>query len=401
MAHLWDMSSLRLKLCYDGRMAEGFLAAIRSERQRMKMSLREFAGLIGVSVASIKRWESEISLPSEAQRESIFDTLAAGERYQPPQNGIHPGWWLRLARHSQRVSIRRAGELSDVSPSAWQRFETGQTRIGFQQASRLVLAIGDTVNDANSVISPAFLDRAETESFNEPHVWGSVLMTSLLRQDPLFLRDEIQPENTCRALVILARTLMQIGDHDLCGQAYFAAYSLGKKSGIDSESLAKWQLSSVWTGFPVIKAPRFASARLSWLEKKLAPIGPVARADYGIMRAMFLDWAGYPSLAKEMLERPHDSPAYEILANLMLAWLEARYGDPQSAIRSAEPWFEYSAPSIAFLARKVALEACFQRQDFHGAAEHFSALEIIRDLHGHWSPDLAARKKKILERLGK
>lgn len=381
-------------------MAEAFAATIRSERQRMKMSLREFSELIGVSVASIKRWEAGTAKPTEALREAVFDTLAAGERFQPPAHGVHPGWWLRLARHSQRVSIRGAGELCDVSPSAWQRFESGQTRIGFQQAKKLVLTIGDEVVEPIQPLSKGFLDRAEAESFAQTHRWGSALMTSLLRHRSAAPEEGGGPENTCRALVILARTLMQIGDHDLCGQAYFAAYSLGKDSGFDPETLARWQLSSVWTGFPVIKTPRFASARLSWLEKKLATLAPGERADYGIMRAMFLDWAGYPSLAKEMLERPHDSPDYEVLARLMIAWLEAKYGDRAAAIREAEPYFGADAANLAFLARKVAFEASFQNQDFLSASGHMSALEGIRDQHGYWSPDLASRRKKVIERLG-
>lgn len=352
--------------------AEGFSVTVRSERARMKMSLRDFATLVGVSVSSVKRWEAGTSEPSEAQKESVFSTLAAGQRYQPGIVGVHPGWWLRSVRHAERVSIRRAGELTGVSPSAWQRLETGQVRLGLGQAQCLAMAIGGS--DTTSAIGEQ---------------QGLALLARLLGE-----RGQAPTKESCFEMAELAQSLMQMGDHDLCGQAYQLAYQMGKRLEIEPDTLARWKLSSLWVGFPVIKAPRFAGARLTWLESRLDQVSPDVKDDYGIVRAMLLDWCGYPSLAKEMLDRPHRSPAYLELATLMRGWFEARYGDPLVAIRIVEPAFEASDNS-QFLARKVALEACLQLDDLANAADHYVALEAIRERTGFWSPDLTARRKRL------
>lgn len=349
----------------------------------MKMSLREFATLVGVSVSSVKRWEAGTAEPSEAQREAVFSTLSSGERYQQNAAGLHPGWWLRLARHAQGVSIRRAGELTGVSPSAWQRFETGQSKLGLQQAQRLTFALGEPALGA---------PRLGADLADQPHACGMAILSSLLGHSRL------EPsEAACHELAALAQALMQIGDHDLCGQAYHLAYTLGKRANLDQDTVMRWKLSSLWVGFPSIKAPRFASARLSWLENKLAQVSPEVKSDYGIVRAMFLDWTGYPSLAKEMLERTHGRPEHEELGNLMLGWFEAKYGDPLAAIRRVEPSFEADLASSRFLARKVAFEASLQLNDLGAAREHFAVLEEIRQCNGHWSPDLTSRRKRLAE----
>lgn len=342
----------------------------------MKMSLCDFATLVGVSVSSVKRWESGNAKPSEAQREAIFGILTSGERYVQDAVGLHPGWWLRLTRHTQGVSIRHAAELCSVSPSTWHRFESGQSKIGFLQAQRLSQCLGE--QQPSSVLTPV----------DQPYATGKSILTSLLGQSTLEPTD-----STCQDLATLAQALMQIGDHDLCGQANLLAYTLGKRLSLDSETLLRWRLSSLWIGFPAIKATRFASMRLSWLEHKLSQASVLLRADYGIVRAMFLDWSGYPTLAREMLERPHDSPGYEELAKLMLAWFEAKYGDPSAALRKVENCFEGAAANNLFLARKVAFEACLQLEDFRAAQEHYAALEGIRIRTGCWSPDLSARRK--------
>ncbi len=355
-----------------------FGPALRSERKRLGQSLRQFAEFVGTSVSTLKRWESGQASPPEAQRESLFDLIQGTQRAEPETDGIHFGWMLKIERIAATCSIRQAAELSLIPPSAWHRYETGQSRLGRNQAKRLVSHLRPNPDQIPPNPKPQTLNPADC-----PLAVARTLVTHLLNADPC--------ESRYEAFRTLALALMHIGEHNLCGLAYRLSARYGIEEGIPENDIKVAQISSGWRGFPEITNREVAANRLRWMDKKIASLPTDRQLECATMRSMFIDWAGYPQLAAEVLR--HASG--EGLSALSLAWIEAKYGQPHLAVSLAEPFLEHENSSYRFIANKVLLESHLGMDDLEAAKEHMTRLLELRSSRGFWSPDLTAKQKRL------
>lgn len=361
-------------------MDASFGPALRSERMRRGQSLREFADFLGTSVSTLKRWEASKAAPPEAQRERLFDLIQGNQRSEPEADSIHYGWILKIERLAALTSIRQAAERSLIPPSAWHRYETGQSPLGRNQAKRLIEQLHGAPTEPKVKFDAAELQSLVTE---QPLTAARALVKQLLHGDPELPRYE--------AYQTLAVALMHIGDHHLCGQAYRLAAQHGALEGIDENEVTTAQISSSWRGFPEITNRTVAANRLRWMEKKLATLPPERQVDFATMRSIFIDWAGYPHLAAEVLRHANRDG----LQALSLAWIEAKYGCPSLAIPLAEDFLEHENANYQFIANKVLLESHMKLENFDAAQAPLTRLLELRSTRGFWSPDLTAKKKRL------
>lgn len=383
-------------------MSDGFALTIREERKRLGMSLSAFSQRIGTSTASLKRWEAGSSVPSAAHREHIMQAIQQGARpaYEPWQ--CHPGWWLRVARHRRCLSIRAAAQLTDTSPSAWHRYETGSSPIGKRQAIQLADLLGaplDRFHLAHAYAPEDGLAEADRQVAEHPDVACAILIELLLGLEPQAGEDADaeQKRMRARAHLVLGRALMHLGDHDLSGQIAKAVVRIGLPGGSDEHSLAEVKAGCVWMGFPNIKESHLAAKRLNWLDRQIAECPAESRTEFSLVRAMFADWAGRPDLALRILDEfPTEGCAERsALVCLSKAWIYAKHGRGGRALGVSEPLLDDSNRRIAFLAHKVALEARYQQHDYRVADVHYRRLDGFRHEHGLWAPDLLARGRRI------
>jgi|GEM_PF-3621466 len=401
MAHRWDITRKRKKVSYSKFVAEGFSTTIREERRRLGMSLNQFAAHVGTSVASVKRWEAGSSVPCAAHREAILNTIHQGSRPTFETWRCHPGWWLRLCRHRRCLSIRQAADLSQTSPLAWQRYESGQSPLGLTQAGELSQRLGEEIPGLH-LRSVHGIEEAIREAESEPYPAssGAILVSSLLyleAQRPA-MEESVYAELGARAHASLGAFLMHLGDPDLCGQAYRAATRLSRQAKHPLTNIETIRIGAIWTGFPHAKEHTEAARRFVWLEQKLEKLPPSAQSEFSVMRAMFAEWSGQPRLARESLGRGFCDPAAgspSTLKELMSAWLYAKSGDVTHALDQAQPWLGHPDFHKAFLAHKVAMEAHIQVGEHEAALRHFHTLELLCHAHGYWAPDLASRGRML------
>ncbi|MBL8059185.1 MAG: helix-turn-helix domain-containing protein [Chthonomonas sp.] len=367
-------------------MEASFGPAIRSERLRLGQSLGEFADFLGTSVSTLKRWEAGQVAPTEAQREALFDLIHGAQRSEPELDGIHYGWMLKIERFAALTSIRRAAEQTLIPASAWHRYETGQSRVGRNQVKKLIQKLGGPVVEPAESLS---LEQLQALAANEPLTAARTLVNLLLeaehgRWTPPLTRFE--------ASRTLALSLMHIGEHHLCGQAYRIAARYGAEEGIPEEEITATQISSGWRGFPEVTNRMAAANRLRWMEKKIVTLPEDRQAEFATMRSMFIDWAGYPHLAADVLRHAN----HDDLQELSLAWIECKYGSPERAITLADEFLDHDNAKNRFIANKVVLEAYMKLDDLEKAKTPMENLLELRATLGFWSPDLTTRSKKIL-----
>lgn len=264
------MTRERKKVSYSESVAEGFSTTIREERRRLGMSISQFAAHVGTSVASVKRWESGASVPCAAHREAVLNSIQGSSRptYEPWR--CHPGWWLRLCRHRRCLSIRQAAELSQTSPSAWQRYESGLSPLGPSQASLLSQSLSEEIPGLH--LRPVDgVEEAIRDAESEPHPAssGAILVSSLLHLEAQRsgMDEAVFAELGARAHASLGAFLMHLGDPDLCGQAYRAATRLSRQGTTPVANIETIRIGAIWTGFPHAKEHAEASRRFIWLEQ--------------------------------------------------------------------------------------------------------------------------------------
>lgn len=371
-------------------MDASFGPTLRSERSRLGQSLPEFADFLGTSVSTLKRWEAGKCAPPESQREAIFDLIQGTPFPDQEADGIHYGWMLKIERIAALQSIRGAAELSLIPPSAWHRYETGQSRVGRSQAIRLIEQLGGPPVEQ---LPPVDLANAQLCAMDHPLNAARALVKLLLNAET---GDWATPLTRFEAFRTLALSLMHMGDHHLCGQAYRIAARYGPSDGIPQDDITITEISSVWRGFPEITNRAVAASRLRWMEKKLATIPTSRQPEFAMMRSMFVDWAGYPQLAADVLRHA----SHDDLQTLSLAWIETKYGSPKDAIALAEPYLDHENAKNRFLANKVVLEANMKLHDLNAAISPMTKLLDLRATRGFWSPDLTARTKTILRTQG-
>lgn len=366
----------------------------------MGFSQSRFATLVGTSLATLKRWETGISVPCLSQQEFVLRAVQTGIRPDFSKWKAHPGWWLRIARNQSRLSIREASEKSGISSSAWQRYEVGETMLGYQQSVDLANLISPfeaqrtsfSVNDAYEYVKGA--------RFNDPKKMFPILFTAMM--DIESGASGIDAENSRRILgqahVLLGTLLLQHGDHDLAGQSFFAATKIGKRDEFEISPFANVEMQKVWRGFPYVRDNQNAGLRLQWLEGKFKKYQHPDLNGFALMRSMFADWAGEPTLAQDILESTHQhlkgSPE-AIWTSLGSAWLFAKYQDPKKALDLVEVWLDEANPLVEFVASKVATEAFYRLGERDQALVHFRRLRQLESTNGLWAPGLDALQRKI------
>jgi transcriptional regulator with XRE-family HTH domain len=379
---------------------EGFAITIRGERERLGFSQSSFATLVGTSLATLKRWETGISVPCFSQQEFVLRAAETGVRPEFLKWKAHPGWWLRIARNQSHLSIRQASEKSGISPSAWHRYEAGETMLGYQHSIDLANLISSpgaeqslfSVNDAYEYVKGA--------RFNDPKKMFPILFTAMM--DIESGTSGIDAENSRRILgqahVLLGTLLLQHGDHDLAGQSFFAATKIGKRDEFEISPFANVEMQKVWRGFPYVRDKQNASLRLQWLEGKFKKYQHPNLHGFAMMRSMFADWAGEPSLAQDILESAHQhlkgSPE-AIWPSLGSAWLFAKYRNPKKALDLVEIWLNEANPLVEFVASKVATEAFYRLGERDQALEHFKRLRQLESTNGLWAPGLDSLQRKV------
>jgi transcriptional regulator with XRE-family HTH domain len=309
---------------------------------------------------------------------------------------------LRISRTRRRQSIREAANLAQVSPSAWQRYESGQNPLGIRQAAALADMLGEPIPgfNLNQPVAPA------TAIFEAPQVIQANpdISASLVVKSIFSLDERGNPETDseirtmlCEAHIILGTAMLHMGDHDLGGQSFCAALRIGQPEDFTNYSIHHIRAGTLWSGYPFIKNPSVAAKRLAMLERESSKMKPAERGWLSLMRAMFADWAGYQETAFELTEGylPPDGQSIEPLAVLMRAWLFAKYGNRDQAFKLAEPFFESDDPFRKFLAYKVALEAHTQSAEMKNALECLSVLQKIDQEYGIWAPDLNAKLRRL------
>ena len=292
---------------------------------------------------------------------------------------------LKIERTAALPSIRQAAELSLIPPSAWHRYETGQSRLGRNQAKRLIEQLRGPLNEVGSE-----LDREQLQALvmEQPLAAARTLVKQILNAETGDWDSNLTRYEAFRSLAL---ALMHIGDHHLCGQAYRIAASHAVEEGVSENDVTATQISSSWRGFPEITNRVVAANRLRWMEKKLASLPMDRQVDFATMRSMFIDWAGYPHLAADILRHANRDG----LQVLSLAWIEAKYGQPQLAIPLAEDFLEHENANYQFIANKVLLESHMKLENFEAAKAPMSRLVELRTTRGFWSPDLTAKQKRL------
>lgn len=349
-------------------MEQGFGIALKSERKRLGYSLQGFAEFLGTSVSSLKRWEAGQSMPTEAHREAIFETIHHSSPETQAGDTVHGGWLLKVERLAVRLSIRQAAEIAKIPPAAWHRYETGQSKLGRTQAERLAALLNAPELGVNA------LPQAD-----QPANAARILVRKLRSERTHHGRHEL--------LESLGAAMVHLGEHHFSGLAYRLAAQVGKEERLENDILTWLQIGSVWIGFPKIRERSLATARLRWFESKIAGLAKSQQGALNIPRSMFICWAGYPHLAQDILTKS----SHNELEELTLAWIEARHGATSLAMRTAERFVQNESARIRFIANKVLLESLLNLGDKPSASEVATRLVEIRSSSGYWSPDLSKR----------
>ncbi len=106
-------------------MWKGISTAIRENREKVGMSQREFARILGVSQAMVSQWENGSVLPSGEMSEKISGIL--GVDLPEPTGEFELRTWLRRKREQRRLSRGELAKRAGLSPLTIYYIETGRT----------------------------------------------------------------------------------------------------------------------------------------------------------------------------------------------------------------------------------------------------------------------------------
>jgi transcriptional regulator with XRE-family HTH domain len=124
-------------------------AALRRQRNRRKLSLRQLSLLSGVGVATISAWESGRRAPSARLLAAVADALEIAIADLVPVTPRR----LILAdlRHQVGLSQRAAAKEAGLSPSMYQAIETGFRPADQAQLDTLSTLLGVTEGDFTDI----------------------------------------------------------------------------------------------------------------------------------------------------------------------------------------------------------------------------------------------------------
>lgn len=124
-------------------------AALRRQRNRRKLSLRQLSLISGVGAATISAWESGQRAPSARLLAAVATALevTVADLVPVPQRRIV----LADLRHQTGLSQRTAAEKVGLSPSMYQAIETGFRAADQLQRASLSAQLGVTEDDFTEV----------------------------------------------------------------------------------------------------------------------------------------------------------------------------------------------------------------------------------------------------------
>jgi len=124
-------------------------AALRRQRHRRKLSLRQLSLLSGVGAATIGAWETGRRAPSARLLAAVADApeITVADLVPVPQRRIV----LTDLRHQTGLSHRAAAEATGLSPSMYLALETGYRAPDQAQRARLAVHLGVSEDDFNTV----------------------------------------------------------------------------------------------------------------------------------------------------------------------------------------------------------------------------------------------------------
>lgn len=136
-------------------------AALRRQRNRRKLSLRQLSLISGVGAATIGAWESGQRAPSARLLAAVADALevTVADLVPVPQRRIV----LADLRHQTGLSQRAASARTGLSPSMYLAIETGYRVADQGQRIRLAGLLGVTEDEFDTVWNrtrKAYLDRS-------------------------------------------------------------------------------------------------------------------------------------------------------------------------------------------------------------------------------------------------
>lgn len=136
-------------------------AALRRQRNRRKLSLRQLSLISGVGAATISAWEAGQRAPSARLLAEVAAALEVtiADLVPVPQRRII----LADLRHQTGLSQRAAARAAGLSPSMYQAIETGYRAADQAQRATLSAQLGVTEGDFTDVwerTRQAYLSRA-------------------------------------------------------------------------------------------------------------------------------------------------------------------------------------------------------------------------------------------------
>jgi len=302
------------------------------------------------------------------------------------------------------MSIRSAAELTHTSPSAWQRYESGDAFIGFEQAIELSKLMGCGLN-LNDHANLNWIERIETGLKvvgSNPYRGIEYVISAIfeIQRTRAGLTENEYRWGLCQGHAVLGQLIISCGDHALAGQAFAASYNIGKREDFNIVTYDNVFLSTVWNGFTSARNIEAATQRLDWLERQMLKITLEERAKYPMLRCIFAGWAERPDLAFRIIEefKKSNIPDDEVKsASLVNAWLMVKYGDPERAIQIAEQWMDSENQNVKLAAHKFAFEAFVRMRDINQAQLQFYELLKIENQYGIWSPGITSKVRKQFE----
>lgn len=137
-------------------------AALRRQRNRRQLSLRQLSLISGVGAATISAWESGQRAPSARLLAAVADALevTVADLVPVPQRRIV----LADLRHQIGLSQRGAAERTGLSPSMYLAIETGYRVADQQQRVRVAGLLGVSEDEFVAVwdrTRAAYLDRSK------------------------------------------------------------------------------------------------------------------------------------------------------------------------------------------------------------------------------------------------
>ncbi len=350
-----------------------FAQILRQERQRLQMSLAQFALLTGSSVASLKRWENGQTTPSEVRQDAIV--RAINDQSSLAFSGFAPGWWLRIARHQQRRSIRSAAGAAGIAPSVWHRYETGEADVSLRTAFRLTAAIGLTPLATSTDPSPG-LSALESQLCQ---VAGCFLELSEAAESPEMARD------LAVAHFDLGALLLCIGEHSLAGQAFVEARRYYERRTYDFDfDEVNCRISAAWRGFG-LETDDAARRRSDWIEEQMVKIPLAQVGGYSMPRAIYAERAGRIDLAAQVVRELRTNPTYEERHAdypLLAAWLQVKYGEPRTAIKHVLPLIDDPDRHVRASAHKTLCQAFWVLRDRPAAESQYQAMVKLQSTEG-------------------